>query len=101
MCQQVTWTGEWWRAQSELDACRAAWCIRTLAFRQRALILEVCASADRRTASRRPRISLSRARALTRRRWQEEVAPLLRCTLRVSTDEDTDTACAWALLALQ
>ena len=40
----MTWTAEWWRKQRALDACRAAWSLRTLAFRERALMLEVCVS---------------------------------------------------------
>ena len=71
LSSEVTWTAEWWGRQRGLDACRAAWCIRSLAFRERDLVLEV------------------------------GVAPLLRRAIRVAADEDTDTACTWALLALE
>ena len=68
---EVTWTAQWWWEQRELDACRAAWCLRSLAFRERDLLVE------------------------------EDVEVLLRRAVRLADDEDTNTACTWALLALQ
>jgi hypothetical protein len=68
---EVTWTEEWWREERAMDACRAAWCLRSLSFREHHLLIE------------------------------EDVEGLLRRAIRMANDVDTDTALTWALIALR
>jgi hypothetical protein len=70
---EVTWTEEWWREERAMDACRAAWCLRSLSFGEHHLLID------------------------------EEVEGLLRRAIRMAppNDVDTDTALTWALLALR